>query len=154
MLDPLNQDHVFRTPVPSDFTSGHCEPNSAALCNADTAPSWNRSEEAVPELSSTSRRASHGVQRRGRGDDAPRAPLPRLADLDELVAGVRTSGLDVRVERSGPIDTLSCAVELAASRIIQEAPTTFAVGIVLVELSPQRTTLEDRYLSIVQGGAR
>ena len=30
----------------------------------------------------------------------------------------------------------------------------FDAGIVLVELSPLRTTLEDRYLSMVQGGAR
>jgi ABC-2 type transport system ATP-binding protein len=32
--------------------------------------------------------------------------------------------------------------------------TAFDAGIVLVELSPLRTTLEDRYLSMVQGGAR
>ena len=30
----------------------------------------------------------------------------------------------------------------------------FDAGMVLVELSPLRTTLEDRYLSMVQGGAR
>jgi ABC-2 type transport system ATP-binding protein len=30
----------------------------------------------------------------------------------------------------------------------------FDAGMVLVELSPQRTTLEDRYLALVQGGAR
>ncbi len=30
----------------------------------------------------------------------------------------------------------------------------FEAGIILVELSPLRTTLEDRYLSMVQGGAR
>jgi ABC-2 type transport system ATP-binding protein len=29
----------------------------------------------------------------------------------------------------------------------------FGAGIVLAELTPQRTTLEDRYLSMVQGGA-
>ncbi len=32
--------------------------------------------------------------------------------------------------------------------------TAFAAGMVLVELSPLRTTLEDRYLSMVDGGAR
>jgi ABC-2 type transport system ATP-binding protein len=32
--------------------------------------------------------------------------------------------------------------------------TAFAAGMVLVELSPLRTTLEDRYLSMVSGGAR
>ena len=30
----------------------------------------------------------------------------------------------------------------------------FDAGMVLVELSPLRTTLEDRYLSMVQGGTR
>jgi hypothetical protein len=30
----------------------------------------------------------------------------------------------------------------------------FDAGMVLVELSPLRTTLEDRYLSMVQGAAR
>jgi hypothetical protein len=30
----------------------------------------------------------------------------------------------------------------------------FDAGMVLVELTPLRTTLEDRYLSLVQGGVR
>jgi hypothetical protein len=30
----------------------------------------------------------------------------------------------------------------------------FEAGVVLVELTPLRTTLEDRYLTMVQGGAR
>ena len=30
----------------------------------------------------------------------------------------------------------------------------FSAGMVLIELTPQRTTLEDRYLSLVQGGTR
>jgi signal transduction histidine kinase len=58
-----------------------------------------------------------------RGEEAPRAPVPRLADLGELVDGVRASGLDVRVERSGPVTSLPGAVELAAYRIVQEALT-------------------------------
>ena len=43
---------------------------------------------------------------------------------------------------------LVCADAVCASRA------GFDAGIVLVELSPQRTTLEDRYLSMVQGGSR
>jgi ABC-2 type transport system ATP-binding protein len=39
----------------------------------------------------------------------------------------------------------------AAAKVNQAA---FDAGLVLVELSPQRTTLEDRYLALVQGGAR
>jgi ABC-2 type transport system ATP-binding protein len=53
---------------------------------------------------------------------------------DRLVVGV--DGLDV--------GDLAASVNRAA----------FDAGMVLVELSPQRTTLEDRYLSMVHGGAR
>ncbi len=58
-----------------------------------------------------------------RGEEAPRAPAPRLADLDELVGGVRASGLDVRVERPGRVPSLPGALELGAYRIVQEALT-------------------------------
>lgn len=58
-----------------------------------------------------------------RSDDAPRSPAPRLADLDRLVAGVRASGLDVRLERSEPPNAVPPAVELTAYRIVQEALT-------------------------------
>ena len=58
-----------------------------------------------------------------RGEDAPRAPAPRLADLDTLVAGVRAGGLDVRVEHEGRPPPLPDAVELAVYRIVQEALT-------------------------------
>jgi signal transduction histidine kinase len=57
-----------------------------------------------------------------RGEAAPRAPMPTLADVDALVDGVRASGLDVdlAVSVDGP---LPAAVELAAYRIVQEALT-------------------------------
>jgi signal transduction histidine kinase len=58
-----------------------------------------------------------------RGEEAPRAPAPRLADLDELIDGVRASGLDVRIERPNEMPPLPEAVELAAYRIVQEALT-------------------------------
>jgi signal transduction histidine kinase len=59
-----------------------------------------------------------------RGDGVvPRSPSPRLADLDELVDGVRASGLDVRLEQRGPVGPMPAAVELAAYRIVQEALT-------------------------------
>jgi signal transduction histidine kinase len=57
------------------------------------------------------------------GEDAPRAPAPRLAELDRLIDGVRASGLDVRVEREGTAEALPASVELAAYRIVQEALT-------------------------------
>jgi signal transduction histidine kinase len=58
-----------------------------------------------------------------RGEAAPRTPTPRLADLDALVAGVRGSGLDVRLDHDPPPTSLPVAVELAAFRIVQEALT-------------------------------
>jgi signal transduction histidine kinase len=57
------------------------------------------------------------------GDDAPRLPAPRLADLDDLVAGVRAGGLDVTLERDGDTPDLPATVELAAYRVVQEALT-------------------------------
>ncbi len=76
-----------------------------------------------------------------RADDLPslqallarRGLSARLGD-DRLVVGV--DGLD--------IGDLAASVNRAA----------FEAGMVLVELSPVRTTLEDRYLSLVGGGAR
>jgi len=73
------------------------------------------SREALHEL-----RAALDLLREG---EAPRAPEPRLADLDTLVEGVRAGGLVVRVEDSGTAAPLPAAVELAAYRIVQEALT-------------------------------
>lgn len=57
-----------------------------------------------------------------RGEAAPRTPMPRLAEIDALVDGVRASGLevDLAVSVEGP---LPAAVEVAAYRIVQEALT-------------------------------
>jgi signal transduction histidine kinase len=54
---------------------------------------------------------------------APRAPAPRLADIESLVEGVRSSGLDVNLEMPSTRQPLPAAVELAAYRIVQEALT-------------------------------
>ena len=82
---------------------------------------------ALTEIKHASREALHEL--RGaleilrRADDAPRAPAPRLAELDRLVATVAASGLDVRLTTEGVGDQLPAAVELAAYRIVQEALT-------------------------------
>jgi signal transduction histidine kinase len=95
-----------------------------ALHLIDEQPEQART--ALANIKEASRDALHelrtalDVLRHG---DAPRAPAPRLADLDSLVAGVRVGGLDVRVERSGEAVPLPSAVELAAYRIVQEALT-------------------------------
>ncbi len=50
-------------------------------------------------------------------------PQPSLGRLDELVASVRATGLDVTLEIDGKLQPLPAAVELSAYRIIQEALT-------------------------------
>lgn len=74
------------------------------------------SREALGEL-----RTALDVLRRG--EDAPRLPAPRLADLDSLVDGVRTGGLAVHFDHDEPVLPFPAAVELAAYRIVQEALT-------------------------------
>jgi signal transduction histidine kinase len=54
---------------------------------------------------------------------AERNPLPRLADLDGLVAGLRQAGLDLATTIVGTPPALSPGVELVIYRVIQEALT-------------------------------
>ncbi len=78
------------------------------------------SKDALHEL----RTALDLLRRGGADDEAPRSPTPRLADLDALVAGVRSGVLDVRLVHDGtPPPTLPAPVESAAYRIVQEALT-------------------------------
>ena len=57
-------------------------------------------------------------------DAAPTAPLPRLADIGELVANLRAAGLDATLEVTGtPPRDLPSGVELACYRVIQESLT-------------------------------
>ncbi len=56
------------------------------------------------------------------GDDAPRAPTHRTADVARLVEGVRATGADVRLEIDG-IGDLDHATDAAVFRIVQEALT-------------------------------
>ncbi|MEU7021192.1 histidine kinase [Streptomyces sp. NPDC046203] len=53
--------------------------------------------------------------------EAPDAPQPTLADLDDLVANVREAGLDVTRTVTGARRELPQGVELSAYRIVQEA---------------------------------
>ena len=54
---------------------------------------------------------------------AGRSPLPRLADLDDLVAGLRNAGLDLAVTIVGTPPALSADAELVVYRVVQEALT-------------------------------
>lgn len=76
------------------------------------------SREALQEL-----RTALDLLRDDDASNAPRAPAPRLADIDTLVAGVRSSGLDVNLELVLPSQPLPAALELATYRIVQEALT-------------------------------
>ena len=75
------------------------------------------SREALAELRSTLE-----VFRDPEGGE-PRAPMPGLARLDDLVGALRQAGRSVDVVREGDGPPLPAAVDQAAFRIIQEALT-------------------------------
>lgn len=72
----------------------------------------------------TEMRGLLGLLRTGPGDEAEgRAPQPVLADVQQLVATLRSSGHDASLAESGtPLD-LGRAGELAAYRVVQESLT-------------------------------
>ncbi|HEX3424987.1 MAG TPA: sensor histidine kinase [Acidimicrobiales bacterium] len=59
-------------------------------------------------------------------EQAPRAPVPGLARLDDLVASSAAAGVAAHVEISGTSRPLPAAVDLAAYRILQEGLTNVA----------------------------
>lgn len=80
---------------------------------------------ALATISSTAREALGDVRlllSRLRHEEAA-APQPSLADLDALFEQLRSSGLDVQVERSGTPLALPPGQQLAVYRIVQEALT-------------------------------
>lgn len=58
---------------------------------------------------------------RSADEQAERAPQPQLADLDELVAAARRSGLRVRLSAEGAAAGVPAAVGLVLYRLVQEA---------------------------------
>jgi signal transduction histidine kinase len=60
-----------------------------------------------------------------RADDGPAGlkPQPGLADLEQLVSGVRDAGLTVTLRIEGEPRPLPAALDLSAYRIVQEALT-------------------------------
>jgi signal transduction histidine kinase len=60
-----------------------------------------------------------------RSDDGPATltPQPGLADLEQLVSGVREAGLPVTLLVEGAQRPLPAALDLSAFRIVQEALT-------------------------------
>ena len=68
-------------------------------------------------------RALLGVLRSDDGPGRALKPQPGLADLDQLVSGVREAGLPVTVRIEGAPRPLPQAMDLSAFRIVQEALT-------------------------------
>lgn len=59
----------------------------------------------------------------GDGGDAPAAPAPSLAQLDTLLAGLRSAGLTVTMSRDLALPEPPAATQLAVYRVVQEALT-------------------------------
>jgi signal transduction histidine kinase len=74
------------------------------------------------------------------GDDASLAPQPGMAQLADLVEGVRAAGLDVELDLSGVPRPVPSAVDLSAYRVVQEALTNC-----LRHAGPARVTVHARY---------
>jgi len=80
---------------------------------------------AIKESSRTALRdlrATLGMLREN-GEQAPTAPAPGLARLEELIESARLAGLQVHAETGGEQRPLPTEVDLAAYRIVQEALT-------------------------------
>jgi len=61
-----------------------------------------------------------------RGPEAPRAPVPGLADLDHLVTRLTEAGVRVELTIDGPPRPIPPGIDLSAYRIVQEALTNVA----------------------------
>lgn len=101
-----------------------------------------RATTALHEASRAGRAALTDMRRvlgllRDSGDAAALAPAPGLAELSQLVASVRHTGLDVRFETSGPVSDVPRTVQVSAYRIVQEAVTNtikHAVGVTRIDV--------------------
>ncbi|MHA7171821.1 sensor histidine kinase [Arthrobacter monumenti] len=94
----------------------------AAVADPDVAP---KTLETIAETGRTSLREMRRLLGVLRGDDdTTTRPLPTLADVDELVNTLRSTGLEVECSRHGePRRQLPPGAELTAYRIVQESLT-------------------------------
>jgi signal transduction histidine kinase len=81
--------------------------------------------ESVRATSKEALREMRGILNllRSSDDVEPVAPVPRLSQLDDLVAAVVKAGLPTTVRVTGPVRPLPAAVDLAAYRVVQESLT-------------------------------
>jgi signal transduction histidine kinase len=98
----------------------------AAAANDVFVSRPDRAREALRNIEQTGRSALDELRRLllgVRDGGAEYAPLPGIRDLDELLAQVRTAGLDVAMTIEGPPTPLPPAIDLSAYRVVQEALT-------------------------------
>ncbi|MFE5615024.1 sensor histidine kinase [Streptomyces sp. NPDC056524] len=107
-----------------------------------------RAAEALDAIGTTSRQALAELRRLLRGEPV-RDPQPTLDDLDDLIAGVRTAGLPVRLDTHGDPPKLATGAQLTVYRVVQEALTNTlkhagpgAEATVLLSYGPQASTVE------------
>lgn len=82
-------------------------------------------------------------------DELERAPVPRLADADDLIEAARRSGLEVTWRKKGSPRLLGPGADLAVYRVLQEALTNAArhgsgQATVALAYEPTNVTLEVR----------
>jgi signal transduction histidine kinase len=101
--------------------------SEAAAASVPATP--DRAAEIMHSVSATGRRALAdtrrllGVLRQGPGGQALSQPAPGLAQLDGLLAQVRSAGLDVTLEITGQPPDLPEGMQLTVYRLVQEALT-------------------------------
>ena len=103
--------------------------SEAAAASVPTAPA--RSAELMRNVSGIGRRALTdtrsllGVLRQGPGREPgdALAPVPGIAQLDELIEQMRAAGLDTTLEISGQVPDLPEGLQLTVYRLVQEALT-------------------------------
>jgi signal transduction histidine kinase len=113
---------VLRSPSPASDS-----PSSGSLTSDGTGPDSpvdGRHSAPGPERRAGAHTPGEGPSSGRRSETALLRPQPRLADLEELAATLRLSGLEVTVSTVGaPRRALPAGGELAAYRIAQEALT-------------------------------
>jgi signal transduction histidine kinase len=118
-----------------------------------------RTSAALATIESTGRQALRDMRQllgvlRAEGEQVASSPAPALADLDELVEGLRAAGTSVELRVGGEVRQLPEGLELSAYRIVQEALTN-----VVKHAATDRARVDLRYeprelaIEIVDDGA-
>ncbi len=98
---------------------------AAAATAAAPSAELMRNVSAIGRRALTDTRSLLGVLRQapGNGDRDALAPVPGIAQLDELIEQVRAAGLDTTLEIGGQVPDLPEGLQLTAYRLVQEALT-------------------------------